>query len=145
MTKHTTQRSPLKRGSVPFDQQKARIRKEINEITELEDPSLEEEIRTESPDGRPAHPSWRAKAMLTLIGGSLLAVLAISTVTYALWGRDEAMVVLVLGVVFAIAGNPVVWAMFFRGKEREQIQEVSNEPAKEYSSQTTNGSLSNRG
>lgn len=124
MTEHTKHRSPLKRGSVPYEQQKARIR---DEIKELEDPSLEEEIRTESPDGRPAHPTWRAKAMLTLIGGSLLAVVAISAVTYALWGGDEAMVVLVLGVVFAIAGNPVVWAMFFRGKERELINEVNEE------------------
>tara|TARA_R110002072_G_scaffold42064_22_gene119173 strand:- start:66614 stop:67024 length:411 start_codon:yes stop_codon:yes gene_type:complete len=135
MTRHTTHRSPLKKGSVPFDQQKARIRKEIKE---LEDPSLEEEIRTESPDGRPAHPSWRAKAMLTLIAGSLLAVLAISAVTYALWGRDEAMVVLVLGAVFAIAGNPVVWAMFFRGKEREVINEVNKEaPSNQEQNKTT--------
>lgn len=64
----------------------------------------------------------RAKEILILIGGSLLAVGAVSGVTYALWGPTEAFLVLSLGSIFAVIANPVMWAMFLRSKERETIQ-----------------------
>ncbi len=124
MIQNSKNQRSLKHGSVPFAQQRQRIH---NQHKVLNDASIEEAIRAESPDGRPAHPAWKAKAMLVLICGSLLAVLAISAVTYALWGAEEALVVLALGVVFSIAGNPVIWAMLFRGKERELIHDVNGE------------------
>lgn len=90
--------------------------------TPTENNELKDQIRKTSPDGRPAHPKFRAKEIFLLAGGSLLAILAVSGVTYALWGANEAYLVLGLGMIFALLGNPVVWAMFFRSKERESIQ-----------------------
>lgn len=92
-----------------------------HQLDESEVEELEERIEEQSPDGRPAYPTIRAKGMLLLCGGSLLAVFAISGITYALWGLNTAFMVLGLGIVFAILGNPVVWAMYLRSKERESI------------------------
>lgn len=68
----------------------------------------------------------RARETLILVGGSLLAVGAVSGATYALWGPTEALLVFSLGAVFAIIGNPVMWAAFFRSKERESIHSNTN-------------------
>jgi hypothetical protein len=103
----------------PFSSERS---KEINdEIERLKAEEMETRIREQSPDGRPAHPNVRAKEILILGAGSIFAVLAVSAATYALWGLDEALLVLGLGVALAFAGNPVIWAMFFRSKEREQL------------------------
>ncbi|MBO6513544.1 MAG: hypothetical protein JJ974_06235 [Phycisphaerales bacterium] len=105
------------------DQRNERKQQRIREqLKKYESKELEDKIRQTSPDGRPANPTLRSKEMLILAAGSLLAVLAISGVTYMLWGTNEALLVLGLGAVFAVAGNPVIWAMFFRNKERAAIQ-----------------------
>ncbi len=101
------------------------------------DERLEESIRRNSPDGRPAHPRMRAKGILVLVGGSLLAVAAVSAATYALWGATEAFLVLSLGSIFAVIGNPVMWAMFFRSKERETIQENTHPEDREHTESGT--------
>ncbi len=92
-----------------------------HQLDQSEVEELDERIEEQSPDGRPAYPTIRAKEMLLLCGGSLLAVLAVSGIAYALWGSNTAFMVLGLGIVFAILGNPVVWAMYLRSKERESI------------------------
>lgn len=107
------------KSHAPFSSERS---KEINdEIERLKAEDMETRIRERSPDGRPAHPNERAKEILILGAGSIFAVLAVSAATYALWGMDEALLVLGLGVALAIAGNPVIWAMFFRSKERERL------------------------
>lgn len=104
---------------VPISPEPSELMNEETEQHKAED--MEERIREDSPDGRPAYPRIRSKEILILAAGSLVAVMAISAATYALWGFDEALLVLGLGMVFAVAGNPVVWAMFFRSKEREEL------------------------
>lgn len=131
---NTTQREVGSHKKTPSERKEEKVHKELNPSQIHE---LEEVINVESPDGRPAHAAFKSKEMLILAGGSILAVLAISGVTYALFGSNEAFMVLILGIAFAVGGNPVIWAMFFRGKERETIrhktieQEYENEPDNE--------------
>ena len=99
--------------------------RELKEQREIQE--LESSIKQASPDGRPAHPTLRAKETLLLAAGSFLAILAISGVTLALWGADEAYLVFGFGIALAIIGNPVIWAMVFRSKERESIEQDRKE------------------
>ncbi len=105
------------------DVESARMQERINKrLEEFERREMQQAIRRHSPDGRPANPRLRTKEVLILAAGSIVAVLALSGATYALWGTLEAVTVLILGILFAFAANPVIWAMYFRNKEREQIK-----------------------
>ena len=83
------------------------------------------EIQRHSPEGRPAHPEFRARDITLLLVGAGLAVVVASIIVTLTVGVWPGLVVLVFGMGLAILLNPEIWASSLRVKERSDIEHAA--------------------
>ncbi len=80
------------------------------------------EIERVSPEGRPAHPEYRARDVGLLLIGAVAAVIVASIIVTLTAGLGPGAVVLAFGLGLAVLMNPEVWASSLRAKERSDIE-----------------------
>lgn len=73
----------------------------------------------DSPDGQPAHPELKPKALVILMLSVLAVVILAAAVVAAIWSLPAGALVLVFGSGLLFLGNPVIWATTQRKNERK--------------------------
>lgn len=90
---------------------------------ELDHETLDpESIKEVSPEGRPAHPELNSKGMFMLMLGSIGVFLLVAFVVFLFYGIAPAAIVLIFGTAVCCFGNPVIWSIPLRAKEREKLE-----------------------
>lgn len=81
-----------------------------------------ESIKEVSPEGRPAHPELNSKSMIMIMFGSIGVFMLVSFVVFLFYGIAPAALVLIFGTAVCCVGNPVIWSLPLRAKEREELE-----------------------
>lgn len=90
---------------------------------ELDHETLDpESIKEVSPEGRPAHPELNSKSMIILMFGTIGVFMLVSFVVFLFYGIAPAALVLIFGTAVCCVGNPVIWSIPLRAKERDELE-----------------------
>ena len=82
-----------------------------------------ERIRRISPEGRPARPGGRGGTLVLFTSVAILTLLVVAVQLAVLGYIWFGITVAVLGLVFGILANPVMWAALLRVRERREVDE----------------------
>ncbi|MCA9275566.1 MAG: hypothetical protein KDA29_06030 [Phycisphaerales bacterium] len=94
-----------------------------DDATELDHETLDpESVKEISPEGRPAHPELNSKSMIMLMFGSIGVFMLVSFVVFLFYGVAPAAIILIFGTAVCCVGNPVIWSIPLRAKERDELE-----------------------
>lgn len=90
-------------------------------------PTEGERIAVESPEGVPAHPGFKEPAMKGAMIAIAVVLIGAGVAISFLVSPTVGIIVMLLGVLHMLCLNPVVWAMYNRGRERRRIEREQRE------------------